>query len=100
MAKKSIIEREKKRRFLVKKFSTIRIYLRDKIKSSSSFEEKMFYSAQIQRLPRNSSSSRLHNRCLVTGRPKGYYRMFGLSRHIFRDMSHYGFLPGVTKSSW
>jgi small subunit ribosomal protein S14 len=41
-----------------------------------------------------------HNRCLVTGRSRGYYRMFGLSRHVIRDMSHYGLLPGVTKSSW
>lgn len=54
----------------------------------------------LQKLPKNSSRSRLHNRCIVTGRPKGYYRFFGLSRHVLREMAHEGFLPGVTKSSW
>nr|YP_009389135.1 ribosomal protein S14 [Euglena archaeoplastidiata]AKR17908.1 ribosomal protein S14 [Euglena archaeoplastidiata] len=100
MAKKSIVERERKRENLAKKYSTLRRFLKGKIKFSSSFEEKLFYSSQLQKLPRNSSFSRLRNRCIVTGRPRGYYRLFGLSRHVLRDMAHYGFLPGVTKSSW
>nr|UXD06471.1 ribosomal protein S14 [Eutreptiella sp. CCMP1594] len=60
----------------------------------------MYYQRMLQKLPKNSSRSRLHNRCIVTGRPKGYYRFFGLSRHVLREMAHEGLLPGVTKSSW
>nr|YP_009145470.1 ribosomal protein S14 [Monomorphina parapyrum]AKL78943.1 ribosomal protein S14 [Monomorphina parapyrum] len=100
MAKKSIVQREKKRRLLTSKFYVLRKILTEKIKSSISYEEKLFFYSQLQKLPRDSSFSRLHNRCLVTGRGRGFYRMFGLSRHVLRDMSHYGFLPGVTKSSW
>jgi small subunit ribosomal protein S14 len=54
----------------------------------------------LQKLPRNSSSTRLHNRCMQTGRPRGFYRDFGLSRHNLREMAHKGLLPGVTKASW
>nr|YP_009540993.1 ribosomal protein S14 [Discoplastis spathirhyncha]AYQ93501.1 ribosomal protein S14 [Discoplastis spathirhyncha] len=100
MAKKSLIEREKKRNFLSKKYSSLRNFLRTKIKNTQVLEEKLFYYSQLQKLPRNSSPSRLHNRCLVTGRSRGYYSFFGLSRHILREMAHNGILPGVTKSSW
>ena len=55
---------------------------------------------ELQKLPRNSSPTRLHNRCQQTGRPHAYYRDFGLSRHNLREMAHKGLLPGVTKASW
>nr|YP_010700468.1 ribosomal protein S14 [Strombomonas costata]WCH63607.1 ribosomal protein S14 [Strombomonas costata] len=100
MAKKSVIERENKRRLFNKKYISVRKFLKEKIKSSKTLEEKLFFNFQLQKLPNSSSSSKLHNRCLVTGRSRGYFRMFGLSRHVLRNMAHYGLLPGVTKSSW
>nr|YP_009252738.1 ribosomal protein S14 [Cymbomonas tetramitiformis]ANA56872.1 ribosomal protein S14 [Cymbomonas tetramitiformis] len=100
MAKKSMIQREKKRQKLTQKFLSRREELKAKIKSSDSFEEKLMYHRKLQQLPRNSSPSRLHNRCLVTGRPKGFYRYFGLSRQVLREMAYEGLLPGVRKASW
>ena len=70
------------------------------IKESSVLKEKLALHIKLQQLPKNSSSVRLHNRCMITGRPKGYYRDFGLSRHVLREMAHQGLLPGVQKSSW
>nr|YP_009540882.1 ribosomal protein S14 [Phacus inflexus]AYQ93327.1 ribosomal protein S14 [Phacus inflexus] len=100
MSKKSIIEREKKRRSLVSKYSSLRKSLKEKIRNSEVFEDKLSYYFQIQNLPRNSSPSRLHNRCFITGRPRGFYRFFGLSRHMLREMAHNGQFPGVIKASW
>nr|NP_038394.1 ribosomal protein S14 [Mesostigma viride]Q9MUR6.1 RecName: Full=Small ribosomal subunit protein uS14c; AltName: Full=30S ribosomal protein S14, chloroplastic [Mesostigma viride]AAF43835.1 ribosomal protein S14 [Mesostigma viride]WKT08266.1 ribosomal protein S14 [Mesostigma viride] len=100
MAKKSMIEREKKRQKLVNKYAVKRKELKEQIKTSVSFEERFKLQLELQKLPRNSSPTRLHNRCSVTGRPKGYYRDFGLSRHVLREMAHECLLPGVTKSSW
>ena len=100
MAKKSMIEREKNRKYLSDKFVLKRMDLKEKIKESDSFDQKLSYSRLLQKLPRDSSKSRLHNRCMITGRPKGFYRFFGLSRHVLREMAHEGLLPGVTKSSW
>jgi small subunit ribosomal protein S14 len=100
MAKKSIVERDKKRQKLFNKFYSKRAFLKTKMKESDSFDQKLYYQRMLQKLPKNSSRSRLHNRCIVTGRPKGYYRFFGLSRHVLREMAHEGLLPGVTKSSW
>jgi small subunit ribosomal protein S14 len=77
-----------------------RMEAKQKIQEALSFEDKFIAHRELQKLPRNSSATRLHNRCLVTGRPKGYYRHFGLSRHLVREMAHQGLLPGVTKSSW
>jgi small subunit ribosomal protein S14 len=74
--------------------------LKEMIKKASSLKEKLTLHRKLQQLPRDSSSVRLHNRCLVTGRPKGYYRDFGLSRHVLREMAHQGLLPGVQKASW
>jgi small subunit ribosomal protein S14 len=62
-------------------------------------KEQKDYSA-LQKLPRNASPVRLHNRCKITGRPKGYIRQFGLSRVTFRDMANKGLIPGLTKASW
>lgn len=100
MAKKSMIERDRKRASLVRKYATKRSELKMKIRDAVSFEEKFSLHCELQNLPRNSSPTRVHNRCLVTGRPKGYFRHFGLSRHLVREMAHQGILPGVTKSSW
>ena len=61
---------------------------------------KLEIHSKIQRLPRNSSKIRIRNRCWKTGRPRGYYRDFGVSRHVLREMAHQCLLPGVTKSSW
>ncbi len=100
MAKKSMIEREKKRRKLVDKYAEKRENLLDQFASATSQQEKFAIHRQIQQLPRNSAPTRLRNRCWVTGRPRGYYRDFGLSRHVLREWAHQGLLPGVVKSSW
>nr|YP_009541065.1 ribosomal protein S14 [Lepocinclis playfairiana]AYQ93569.1 ribosomal protein S14 [Lepocinclis playfairiana] len=100
MSKKSLIEREKKRRFLVEKFSLLRKSLKNDLVHSKDFDEKLSFSFKLQKLPRNSSPTRLHNRCMITGRPRGFYRFFRLSRHVLREMAHSADLPGVTKSSW
>jgi len=100
MAKKGMITREKKRQKLVLKYSNKREFLKKTLKSAEFLEEKVQISRQLQKLPRDSSSTRLHNRCLITGRPKGYFRDFGLSRHCIREMAQEGLLPGITKSSW
>ena len=100
MAKKSMIEREKKRQRLVLKYLEKRNLLKQQIQEANSLEEKIILHRKLQNLPKNSAPVRLHNRCLVTGRPKGYYRNFGVSRHVLREMAHEGFLPGVVKASW
>jgi small subunit ribosomal protein S14 len=100
MAKKSMIEREKKRQKLVVKYEIKRQVLKQQLKETDLLEEKVNLSRKLQKLPRNSSPTRLHNRCLLTGRPKGYFRDFGLSRHCLREMAHEGLLPGIQKASW
>lgn len=100
MAKKSMVQRERKRQRLVNKYLQKRQELKEKMKVTVTLEEKLNIHRKLQKLPRNSSPVRLHNRCLLTGRPKGYFRAFGLSRHMLREMAHQCLLPGVTKSSW
>jgi small subunit ribosomal protein S14 len=100
MAKKSLIQRELKRQRLVMKYAKKREELKKALKETTFLKEKLALHRKLQQLPRNSSFVRLHNRCMVTGRPKGYFRDFGLSRHVLREMAHEGLLPGVTKSSW
>lgn len=100
MAKKSMVERERKRQKLVAKFHEKRANLQQALKTTESFEEKFVLQQQLQKLPRNSSAVRLHRRCNVSGRPKAVYRYFGLSRHVLREMAHQGLLPGVRKASW
>ena len=100
MAKKSLIARQKKREKLVLKYKIKREYLKIKIKKEKVLDEKFNFYSKLQKLPRNSSNTRLNNRCLITGRPKGYYRDFGLSRHVLREMAHQCLLPGLRKSSW
>ena len=100
MAKKAIIEREKKRRKLVEKYAQKRAALKEEFQNATSQREKLEIHRKMQRLPRNSAPSRVRNRCWVTGRPRGHYRDFGLSRHVLREWAHQGLLPGVIKSSW
>jgi len=100
MAKKSLIVRQKKREKLVKQYKSKREKLKKKIKNLFFLDEKLIMYKKLQQLPRNSSPTRLKNRCIITGRPKGYYRAFGLSRQILREMAYECLLPGVTKASW
>ncbi|MBV8883427.1 MAG: 30S ribosomal protein S14 [Chroococcidiopsidaceae cyanobacterium CP_BM_RX_35] len=100
MAKKSMIEREKKREKIVAKYADKRQGLIEQFENVTSQRDKLEIHRQIQQLPRSSSRTRLRNRCWVTGRSRGYYRDFGLSRHVFREWAHDGLLPGVVKSSW
>jgi small subunit ribosomal protein S14 len=89
MAKESVKARERKREKLVAKFATKRAAL----KAAGDY-------LGLDKLPRNASPVRLHNRCKLTGRPRGYMRKFGVSRVMFRDMASEGKIPGLTKSSW
>lgn len=99
MAKKGMIEREKKRQVLVTKYKKRRIEIKELIRKSSP-SQQFLLASKLQKLPRNSAPTRLRNRCFVTGRSKGYSRDFGLSRHVLREMAYQGLLPGVTKASW
>jgi small subunit ribosomal protein S14 len=89
MAKVSMKAREVKRQAIVKKYAE----KRKALKEAGDFEG-------LQKLPKNASPVRLHNRCKLTGRPKGYMRQFGLSRVMFREMANQGLIPGVRKASW
>jgi small subunit ribosomal protein S14 len=89
MARKSLVAREVKRQKLVDKYAE----LRAKYKAEGNYDA-------LQKLPRNSSPVRLRNRCFVTGRPRGYYRKFGLCRNQFRLMALEGKIPGIRKASW
>nr|YP_009695485.1 ribosomal protein S14 [Neocheiropteris palmatopedata]QEJ81728.1 ribosomal protein S14 [Neocheiropteris palmatopedata] len=100
MAKKSLIEKEKRKEELVKKYHIIRQSLKRQIRSSSSIEGKLIIYKRLQSLPRSSAPVRLRNRCSLTGRPRSNYRHFGLSRHVLREMAHTCLLPGLLKSSW
>ena len=101
MAKKSMINREIRRAKLVKKYFDKRNALRDQIKNpNTSYEEKQDAVKKLQALPRNSSPSRVRNRCRLTGRPKGFYRKFGLGRNKLREAAMAGDVPGLVKASW
>jgi len=101
MAKRSMVEREKRRIQLSKKLHNKRANLRNIIKShEASLEEKLAASDKLQKLPRDSSASRVTNRCAITGRPKGFYRKFGLGRIKVREAAMRGDIPGLVKASW
>jgi len=89
MAKESMKARERKRERLVAKYAA----KRKTLKEAGDWEA-------LQKLPKNASPVRLHNRCKITGRPKGYMRVFGISRVTFREMANQGLIPGVKKASW
>ncbi len=89
MARKALIAKQKRRERIVKQYAEIR----KELKAKGDYEA-------LQKLPRDSSASRLNNRCNVTGRVRGYYRKFGMSRLVFRELALQGKIPGIVKSSW
>ncbi|SHL60144.1 30S ribosomal protein S14 [Roseovarius gaetbuli] len=101
MAKKAMIEREKKRQALVDRFAKKRAALKEIINDQDKpMEERFRASLKLAKLPRNSSATRLHNRCQLTGRPHAYYRKLKVSRIMLRELGSSGQAPGVVKSSW
>ena len=101
MAKVSMVEREKKRAKLVKQYAGKRAALKAIIEDQSRpVEERFKATLKLAELPRNSSPTRLHNRCELTGRPHAYYRKLKLSRIMLRDLASMGQIPGMVKSSW
>jgi small subunit ribosomal protein S14 len=101
MAKKSAIEKNKRREKLVKKYAAKRARLKAIAEDRSLPEEDRFMARlQLAELPRNSAPTRLRNRCEITGRPRSYYRKFRMSRIALRDLAATGQIPGVVKSSW
>ena len=101
MAKTSMIERNKKRRRLAKKYEARRARLKA-IARDDSFpaEERFAARLKLAQIPRNASPTRIHNRCDLTGRPRGYYRKLRMSRIALRDLASNGLIPGMVKSSW
>lgn len=101
MAKKSMIAREVKRRNAVRKYAARRAAIKARIRDPKlSIEERRAATLELQELPRDASPSRMRNRCRLTGRPRGYYRRFGLSRNKLREVAMNGDAPGVVKASW
>jgi small subunit ribosomal protein S14 len=101
MAKKSMIAREVKREKLVKQYAAKRAALKVIINDKEiAVEERFKATLELAKLPRNSSATRLHNRCQLTGRPHAYYRKLKISRIALRDLGSNGEIPGMVKSSW
>ena len=101
MAKVGMIEREKQREKLEKKYSKKRAELKAVINDSKNAPEERFQAVlDLADLPRNSAKIRQRNRCALTGRPRGFFRKFNLSRNMIRELGSKGELPGITKSSW
>lgn len=101
MAKESMIQRDLKRTKIVEKFAKKRAEIKAIIANpETSFEDMMAAYDKLQKLPRNSSPSRQRNRCKLSGRPRGYYRKFGLSKTQFREAAMRGDIPGLKKASW
>ena len=101
MAKKSMIERDKRRKALAVKYAARRAELREAVKNTKlSPEERDAALVQMQKLPRDSAATRGRNRCRLTGRSRGYYRKFGMSRMKLRETIMRGDVPGVVKASW
>jgi len=95
-----MIQRERKREKLIVKYAIKRNSIKEELKNVQSFQERLELYKKFEKVPRNSSPSRNRNRCWVTGRSRGFYKDFGLSRHVLREMAHEGLIPGLTKSSW
>ncbi len=101
MAKTSMIQRQLKRERLVAKFATKRAALRETSRNQElPMEERFKAVLALAKLPRDSSATRLHSRCEISGRPKAYYRKFRMSRIALRDLASNGQIPGMVKSSW
>ena len=101
MARKALVQRELKRAKTVERFAQKRVALKKIINdSTASYEEKSDARVKLQKMPRNASPSRLRNRCAISGRPKGFYRKFGLGRSKLREEAMKGNIPGLHKASW
>jgi small subunit ribosomal protein S14 len=100
MAKESMKAREVKRAKLVARYAEKRATLKEIVNKSQDPAEAYEAARKLQSIPRNANPIRLHNRCKISGRPKGYIRQFGLSRIEFREMASNGLIPGVKKASW
>lgn len=101
MAKKSVVERQKKREVLVQRHFEKRMKLRKAVVNMAlSEEERNQAKIALNKMPRDTSAVRLRNRCKLTGRPRGNYRKFGMCRHSFREFALSGNIPGMTKASW
>ena len=101
MAKKSSIEKNSRRRRMTKQFSARRAKLREIARDKSKpIEERFAATLKLAEMPRNSSATRIRNRCEITGRPRGFYRKHKLSRIALRDLGSQGLIPGLLKSSW
>jgi small subunit ribosomal protein S14 len=100
MAKQSMVQREQKREHLISKYSAKRENIKTELKKLDSYQDKVVLFKKLQALPRNSAPCRHRNRCWVTGRSRAFYKDFGLSRHVLREMAHEGSIPGLKKSSW
>ena len=100
MAKQSMIQREEKRNRLSLKYNLKRESLKEQLKLTSDYQSKLSIYKKIEKLPKNSAPSRKRNRCWATGRSRAFYRDFGLSRHVLREIAHEGLIPGLKKSSW
>ncbi|MFO7276384.1 MAG: 30S ribosomal protein S14 [Pseudomonadota bacterium] len=101
MAKTNMIERERRRARIVKKYAAKRAQLKELIRNpKTSPEERAAAQVKLQKLPRDANPIRLRNRCQITGRPRGVYRKFGLARTKIREVAMRGEIPGLTKASW
>ena len=100
MAKKSMIAKDVQRREVVARHAERRAQLKEAARTAATPGERAAAQAALQRLPRDASPTRLRNRDVADGRPRGHLRKFGLSRVRFREMAHAGELPGIRKSSW
>ncbi len=100
MAKQGMIQRERKRERLRIKHIAKREAIKQDLKQAGSFSERLVLYKKMEQLPNNSAPNRGRNRCWVTGRSRGFYRDFGLSRHVLREMGNEGLIPGLKKSSW
>ena len=101
MAKKSMIVKNLRRRQISERYKLKRLELKKALKDPSvSQEEKSMARIKLEKMPRDATPNRIRNRCVVTGRPRAYYRKFGLSRITFREMALKGEIPGITKASW
>ena len=95
-----MIQREKRRIRCIGKYSLKRQAIHAKLKTADSFQKRVEFYKEFEKLPKDSVPSRKRNRCWVSGRSRGFYKDFGLSRHVLREMAHEGYIPGLQKASW
>jgi len=100
MAKKNMFQRELNKKKLIEKYIEKRKDILNKLKYTLTLQEKFNLNRKLQKFPINSSNIRLRNRCIISGKPRGVFRFFGLSRNFIRDYGHKSLLPGVIKASW